>query len=114
MTSANELRDRVSLWGEGPPVDNGWGEMIPGPFEEQGIEHAHVRYLRGGETVMAGRLTGKQPAIFTLRQNVLTRAMTTAWVIKTEDGAAFNVRAINDPDGKNAWLEMLGEKGVAT
>lgn len=112
MITAGDLRNRVSLWGQGPDVDDGFGGSVPGPFEEQGIEHAKIHFLRGGETVMAGRLTGTQPGIFTVRQNELTRSMTTAWEIKTEDGATYNVRGINDPDGRNAWLEILAEKGV--
>lgn len=113
MTSAGELRYRVELWGEGPPVDDGWGGTAPGEFEQQGTEHAKIHFLRGGETVMAARLTGVHTAIFTMRSNSLTRSMTTAWELKTEDGAKWNVRAINDPDGRNAWLEVLAEKGVA-
>lgn len=108
-----ELRTKIALQvrGEG---DDGYGNTVTGPFETQAEVWAKFQYLRGGEEVMAGRLSGKQPAIITVRQNTATRAVTTSWRILTKDGEAWNIRAITDPENKRAWFEILAEKGVAT
>lgn len=109
MSGAGELRNRVGVWGEGPPVDNGWGEMVPGPFEEQGKVWAKIHHLRGGEEVMAARLTGVQPAIFTVRHSALTTQVTSTWQLKTTDGKNWDVKAVSDPDGRKKYLEILAQ-----
>jgi SPP1 family predicted phage head-tail adaptor len=108
-----ELRSRIELQVR-TLIDDGFGNEQAGPFETQAEVSAKFHFLRGGEEVMAGRLSGKQPAIITVRQSAATRAVTTAWRIVTKDGEAWNIRAITDPDGKRAWFEILAEKGVAT
>lgn len=108
-----ELRSKIALQNR-TLVDDGFGNEQAGPFETQAEVWAKFHYLRGGEEVFAGRLAGKQPAIITVRQNTATRALGTAWRILTKDGQAWNIRAINDPDDRRAWLEILAEKGVAT
>ncbi|PLU03824.1 phage head closure protein [Sinorhizobium medicae] len=108
-----ELRSKIALQVRSVG-DDGYGNVVTGPFETQASVWAKFHYLRGGEEVYAGRLAGKQPAIVTVRQNAATRALTTSWRILTKDGEAWNIRAINDPDNRRAWLEILAEKGVAT
>ena len=110
---AGELRNKIELQVRSVG-DDGYGNEITGPFETQATAWAKFRFLRGGEEVMAGRLAGKQPAIITVRQNAATRALTTHWRIVGKDGEEWNIRAITDPDGKRAWLEILAEKGVVT
>lgn len=74
---------------------------------------AAFKFLRGGEEVMAGRLAGKQPAIITVRFGDASSRINTAWRILDREDQAWNIRAITDPTGKRAWLEILAEKGVA-
>jgi len=95
-------------------VDDGYGNTQAGPFATQGSFSAKIQFLRGGETVMADRLTGKQPAIITIRSSAFTRSLDTAWRLVDSSGNAWNIRAITDPNGKRAWLEILAEKGVVT
>lgn len=69
---------------------------------------------RGSESSMASRLAGKQPFIVTVRSSLATRAITPAY--KLQDARRpermFDIKAISDPDGKNAWLEMLAVETV--
>ncbi|MEY9097363.1 SPP1 family predicted phage head-tail adaptor [Sinorhizobium fredii] len=111
--TAAELRQKIELQVRSL-IDDGYGNVTSGPFETQATVNAKFHYLRGGEEVMAGRLAGKQPAIVTVRSSAATRALTPEWRILTTDGEAWNIRAITDPDGRRAWLEILAEKGVAT
>lgn len=106
-----QLRHRITL-AERVMIEDEYGN-VEGSWQDRGTVAAAFRFLRGGEEVMAGRLAGKQPAIITVRSSTLTRSMTTAWRI-TYDGDAYNARAITDPTGRRAWLEILAEKGVAT
>ncbi|UYQ70651.1 phage head closure protein [Pelagibacterium flavum] len=110
MAGAGELRHRISLWKRGDGEDD-WGQPIPGagPFEEQGQAWAKIHPLRGGEEVMAARLTGVQPVIFTVRHSTLTKQITSAWEIKTDDGTTWDVNAISDPDGRKKYLEILAQ-----
>lgn len=109
---AGQLRSRIDLQLR-ILVDDGYGNETS-DFVTQATVWAKFYFLRGGEEVMAGRLSGKQPAIITVRQNAATRALTPDWRIVTKDGQAWNIRAITDPDSKRAWLEILAESGVAT
>lgn len=106
---AGELRHRVSLWGQGPDIDDGWGGTMPGAFEEQGKAWAKIQPLRGGETVMAARLTGVQPAIFTVRYSELTARIDHTWQIVTGDGKTWDIKAASDPDGRKRYLEILAQ-----
>lgn len=83
--------------------------MVPGPFEEQGKVWAKIHPLRGGEEVMAARLTGVQPAIFTVRYSALTAQLSPTWQLKTTDGKDWDVKAVSDPDGRKLWLEVLAQ-----
>lgn len=112
--TGGDLRHKIDLqrraW-----EDDGFGNGgYIGPYETLATVHAKLHFLRGGEEVMAGRLAGRQPAIITVRQNTATRSLTPEWRILTQDDEAWNIRAITDPDGRRAWLEILAEKGVAT
>lgn len=73
---------------------------------------AHMRYLRGGEAVIASRLEGKQPAVVTVRASSQTRQITPEWRMLDEDGTPFAIRAIV-PTQDRALLEITVEGGVA-
>lgn len=74
---------------------------------------AGFRFLRGGETVQAARLDGRQPAVVTIRSSSDARQITTDWRMRdTRTGAVYNVRSIVPTDDR-AFLELLCESGVA-
>ncbi|KAB0538473.1 head-tail adaptor [Pseudochrobactrum saccharolyticum] len=86
-------------------------------------EYAAFRFLRGGETVQAARLQGKQPVVVTVYSNSVTRQITTAWRMRDVRAGAYdakgnwrgdvyNIRSIV-PTNDRQFLEITAEKGVA-
>ncbi|TMV07330.1 head-tail adaptor protein [Arenibacterium halophilum] len=97
-------------------IETGWTEM----FEVR----AALRWLRGGESVQAARLSGRQPAVFTIRANDQTRAIAPDWRLRDLRRLAldaggqpirgvFNIRAVIETEDR-AWIEITAETGVAT
>lgn len=73
---------------------------------------AAIRFLRGGETVIAARLTGRQPAVVTVRASAATRLITTDWRMRDlRSGEVYAIRAIVPSDDR-AYLELTCESGV--
>jgi len=110
--NAGALRYQIRLQ-EREEVSDEYGNTV-GDWATKFTCFAAFKFLRGGEEVMAGRLAGRQPAIITVRFSDVSSRINTAWRILDRDDQAWNIRAITDPNGKRAWLEILAEKGVAT
>ncbi|MFC0245819.1 head-tail adaptor protein [Falsochrobactrum ovis] len=100
--------------------DDGYGGTLMG-WETRATVAASFLPLRGSEAVMASRLAGKQPYVVAIRSSALTRQITPAWRLidaragnndQGEPKRVFDIKAISDPDGKNAWLEVLCEEVV--
>jgi head-tail adaptor len=72
--------------------------------------------LKGGEPVLAARLTGVQPYIIRIRGSAAARGITTAWraIDARNQNRIFNIRSVANTDQKNAWLDIMAEDGVAT
>lgn len=86
-------------------VEVGWSEQ----FETR----AHFLYLRGGETVQAARLAGKQPVVATIRANDAARAVSTGYRMRdVRRGVEYNVRAAVETDDRQ-HIEVTAESGVA-
>lgn len=74
---------------------------------------ANIRYLRGGETVQAARLTGKQPVVVTVRRSSQTAVLTTDSQMKdARTGTEYQIRAIV-PTEDRQFMEITAESGVA-
>lgn len=76
--------------------------------------HAAARkFLRGGETVQAARLEGRQPVLLTIRSSAASRAVTTDWrAVDDRSGETYNIRAVN-PTEDRKYIDILCESGVA-
>lgn len=112
MTGAGPLHDLVAFDQPTETTDDYGG--VATSFAEVYRCPAHFLYLRGGETVQARRLEGKQPVVVTIRQSALARTITTAWRMRdVRRGDIYNVRAIV-PTQDRAYLEVTCEKGVAS
>lgn len=86
-------------------TESGWAEQF--------TAWAEVRFLRGGETVQAARLTGRQPAVVTIRDSAAAREITADWRMRdARAGTVYNVRTIVPSDDR-ATLELTCESGVA-
>ena len=113
--TAGKLTHRLHLQAR-TEQDDGYGGTIPGTGEwvTQDTVHAEMRPMRGGETVQAARLTGRQPYVVRVRRSAKTLAIRHDWrVVDARAGTVFDVRSpTHDPDGKRAYLEFLVEEGV--
>ncbi|WP_275790549.1 phage head completion protein [Pararhizobium gei] len=105
--------------------DDGHSGVIEGwsPDDQAVKEYAAFRFLRGGETVMAARLSGRQPIVVTVYDNAQTRQIDETWRMRNArnggfdgdgnwTGTEFNIRAIVPTDDQQ-FLEITVEGGVA-
>lgn len=114
---AGDLHWRLQFQKRGE-VDDGHGNTVPGgEFLPQFTVWAHMRPLRGGESVMASRLQGRQPYIITVRHSTQTQQANENWQIvdARRPDRVFSISAPpTDPDGKRRWLEFLAvENGTS-
>lgn len=108
---AGNLKDRVSF-DRRPNTSDGYGGITPG-FEHQFTVAANISAKFGGEEVTAARLQSRQPHVITIRQSSRAREIATDWRARdARTGTVFAIKAIADPDGKRAWLELLCETGT--
>lgn len=89
---------------------NGQGGTI-NAWAEQFTVWAGMLFLRGGETVQAARLAGRQPVVVTVRQSSQTANIKLDWRMRVA-GVQYNVRSIVPSDDR-AFYEITAESGVA-
>ncbi|MDX0572176.1 head-tail adaptor protein [Sinorhizobium medicae] len=84
-----------------------------GDFAEQFTCRAGYTYLRGGETVIASRLVGRQPVVVRVRASSNTRQIQPDWRMRDlRSGQSYAVRSVVVVDGRQ-FLDVLVESGVA-
>jgi SPP1 family predicted phage head-tail adaptor len=111
VTGAGDLDQRVAFDKRSATSDGAGGTTTA--FAEQFKRWAGYKHLRGGETVMAGRLAGKHSLVATVRKDSQTELITTDWRMRdARTGTVYNVRDITPTDDR-AFLELLCESGVA-
>lgn len=109
--------DAPMSWDDGHGgVEQGWDP------QSEFVARAHFRFLRGGETVQAARLQGRQPVVVTLRRDSDVMQITAGWRMRgdrlNEGGpddanAVYNVRTAPVPTDDRRFVEVLVEGGVA-
>ena len=111
---AGKLRNRLHFQRRAV-IDDGFGNEQAGDWETRFDAFAEFIPLRGGEPVIAARLTGVQPFVVRIRSNPTSREVTTAWRIvdARRPNRVLNITSIADPDNKNDWLDMMATEGVA-
>jgi head-tail adaptor len=111
---AGDLYYRVDCQKKQAATDE-FSNPVPGggTWETQFSVRAAYRHLRGGESVMAGRLQGKHSQVITVRASSQTRLITAAWrLIDARDGTVFAVRDVTLETDRQ-WISLLCERGVA-
>lgn len=114
--SAGDLYYRVGIEArvaENPdsPIDYGNTENA---WVEQFAARAQFIHLRGGEDVMAARLSGKHLQVIRVRSSTSTRTITTDFrVVDKRNGDVFNIRDVTQGVDRQ-FIDLLCEKGVAT
>ena len=116
--SASELRERLAFDARAdldlnsPPGD-GYGNT-EGDWQERFKVAAGVKPLKGGEDVLASRLTGVQPVVIRIRYSNQTLAITAAWRARdVRSGVEYALTAIADMDGRKEYLDILATAGAA-
>lgn len=109
--NSGRLADLVSF--QEPEVErDADGQLIQG-YVERFKAWAHVRHLRGGESVMAARMQSRSPAILTIRNSASARQVTSEWraLVRDRSGVerVFELREDPRPTPGAAMLEMLAE-----
>jgi head-tail adaptor len=111
--TAGQLKHRMHFQARSL-VSDGWGgpELPTGPYETQFTAAAGLTAIRGGETTMAARLTGRQPYVVRVRQSADTKRVRHDWrIVDARTGAVYEVRSpVHDPDQKRAYLEFVVEE----
>lgn len=75
---------------------------------------AEFIHLRGGESVMAERLTGEHFQIIRVRASTNTLSVAADWrVVDQRNGDIYNVRDVTVLEDRQ-WIDLLCQKGVAT
>lgn len=107
---AGSLRERVSFAVRGE-VDDGYGNTVGG-WMEQFQDAASYVHLRGGEGVLAARLTNRHPLVLRVRASARTRSVTADW--KVTDVRTATEYAIKDVTATvdNKWIDLLCERGA--
>jgi SPP1 family predicted phage head-tail adaptor len=72
-------------------VNDGFGNTY-GEWEDWFQRWCNIRFLRGGETVMASRLEAQPPAIMTVRKDSGTDQITPEWRVLV-NGRAYAIHA---------------------
>lgn len=93
--------------------DDGFGNQIE-TWHDVGPLPARIRYLKGSEEVLAGRLTGVQPIEIRVRNAGDAAGVSTVWrAVNARTSETFNIRSVvRSPRGE--WADLLVEAGVAT
>jgi head-tail adaptor len=112
--AAGRLRERLSFQ-KRTEVDDGFGNVVSGPFETQFTVSARVQPRMGSEPIIAQRLQGVQPVTITVRSSSDTRQITSAWrAVDARDASRiYNIRTAV-PTEKGDFVEMLADDGPAT
>lgn len=115
---AGQLRERVYFQRRGT-TDDGYGNE-EGAFERfypagSGSVSAEIMPVRGGEQILAARLTGTTMFEVTLRWcSGLANLQADDRCINARTGEVYNIRSIVNPDMKSRWLALTCELGVAS
>lgn len=95
-------------------VDDGYGNIV-GSWVDQFTVLGSVQFMRGSETVIAARLSARQPAIMTIRNGDQARSILPSDRAKNaRTGEVFNIREQpREARDNSGYIEALIEAGVA-
>lgn len=113
MAGAGDLRERFTIKRR-RQQDDGHGNT-EGPWEDQFTAWAGIQFMRGSESVLAARLTARQPAIMTLRTSEQARAILPSdRAVNSRTGEIYNIREKpREARESRGFLEMLVEAGAS-
>lgn len=108
---AGRLTERASFLKRGE-LDDGYGNTVT-DWVLQFACAAGYTHLRGGETVMAARLTNKHPVVVRIRSSAAARQVTAEWkVTDARTGVEYAIKDVTH-DVDRQYIDLLCERGVA-
>lgn len=112
MAGAGSLNERVTFMRFVSTTDQYGGQT--GTWQDQFTAAASITWSRGGETVIAGRLQGKQPAVLRIRTSAAARDIKpTDKAVNARTGEVFNIRELpREARDSRGYLECLVEVGA--
>lgn len=98
-------------------TDDGYGN-VRGSWTTQFTRRAYIGPMRGGESVIAGRLEGTRPTIIVVRYDSSTKTISNDWravevLPDGTDGVVYAVRQAEDMEREYKFVTLLCEGGVA-
>lgn len=108
-----DLIERLAFDKPVKAADGRGGETVT--MTEQFQARGHFRYLRGGETVQAARLEGRQPIVITIHNFAEALGIAPDWGIRDLGRTALGtlqVKAVVESEDRR-WIEITAERGVA-
>ncbi len=114
MSGAGDLRERLKFQSLSAGSD-GYGNENANTWHDEFTVSARVQFLKGGESIMAARLSGTQPCIIQVRQSPETLLIQADWqAVDVVSGKIYQIKAPPaNMDEKNDRLDILAEMGVA-
>lgn len=110
---AGELRERVAFDAR-LEIEDGYGNE-EGDFAERiaGVA-ARIQPLKGGERVLADRLTGVQPFVIRVRYSAMAAAIDPGWRARNlRTGDVYAITAAANMDETRRYLDILATRGEA-
>lgn len=91
------------------PVENADADgMVVQRYDARFMDRVELRFLRGGERVMAERLESRTPVIITIRNSLRARQITSEWRAMI-DGRTYEMKEDPRPTENRRDLEILAE-----
>lgn len=114
MTGGGDLRERFIVQ-RNVAVPDWTGHPGEPNWQDQFTVWGGIQFMRGGEAVIAARLTARQPAIMTVRVSAQTKGiLPTDRVKNARTGELFNIREQPRVSKDNrGFLEVLVEAGAS-
>lgn len=111
MIAAGRLNKRVAFERPQRTDDGGGGASVT--WVREFTVWGALTPERGRERLQAGRLASEVAGVLKVRSSSQTRDVDETYRVIV-DNVPYQVRAIANPDQRNAVLEMVVERGVAT
>jgi basic membrane lipoprotein Med (substrate-binding protein (PBP1-ABC) superfamily) len=113
LSGAGKLDERLAFDARAL-VDDGFGNIVAGDWEEKFQRAAQFIHRFGSETVMAARLESRSPMEAIIRKDPETKQIGTDWQARdARRGTAYNIRDVVE-EANRSTLRLTLEAGVAT
>jgi head-tail adaptor len=106
--------DQLVAFDKRAMVDDGYGNIVAGDWEEQFRHPAEFFHAHASETVMAARLESHAVVIMRVRTCADTKQIAVDWQARdVRRGIAYNIRDVQQ-DKSRAIFDLLAESNVNT